>query len=191
MANRQILITPMDDLLVRFGNQLGSLGEQQARVVLARAVNRVTDMVHTRVVREIVRNYSIPRQIVRASVKKEKAAHIGNSAIQGRVYASGKSLSLKLFKPVQFSWGVRAKVWGRFERYEGRFINAGRWNSGNPAFGGHVMYRVGKDRFPVRRELGPAVPDALVAEKTVEVFDQIVRTQLPARVAHELNRVLI
>lgn len=186
----KIVIRPMDDLLTRFGNQLGAIGEGDARKVLARAVNRTAAMAKTRVVRELAKQSSIPVALVRKAVRITKAAHKGNGPIEAVIHSTGRPLSLIHFKPRQFTWGVRAKVKGEFKRYKGDFINAGRWNSGNPAFGGHVMYREGKARFPVKRALGPAIPDEMIIGASAMAFAEVVNTALPRRVAHELGRIL-
>lgn len=187
---RVISIKPADDILHRYENQIAALGEKQARVAMTRAVNRVTRSVYGKVVRAAAKQSGIPVKIVRDTVKMTLAAHKGNGPIEGMVHATGKQISLKHFGARQFSWGVRAKVWGEFKRYEGDFINAGRWNSGNPAFGGHVMYREGKDRFPVKRELGPSVPQAIIEGEAAHAFATTVETMLPARLTHELSRML-
>jgi len=63
-----IVIRPLDAMLARYGNALGAIGEGQARKAMARAVNRTTDAVHTRVIRAVVRQSSIPREIVARSI---------------------------------------------------------------------------------------------------------------------------
>lgn len=178
------------DGLKRFENVIAALGEGKARVGIARAINRVVDSVHGKVVRAVVKQTSIPRKIVREAVKKSKAAHQGDKPLQGVVYASGYPISLKHFGAKQFSFGVRAKVWGSFERFPSAFIYAGRWNSGNPVSNGHVFRRIGSKRLPIEKLEGPSVPEGLIAGEATHAFTQTVETMLPARVSHELGRLL-
>lgn len=186
----QITVRIADDQLRRFQNMAGALGEQKARVAYARAINRTTNSVHGKVIRAVAKQTSIPTAIVRRAVKKSLAAHKGDGPLQGVIYATGRPLSLKHFGAKQFSWGVRAKVWGQFDRWEGSFIYGGTWKSGKPAFEGHVMTRVGTDSFPVKRENGPAVPEGLIAGEAATAFANTVAEMLPNRVMHELSRLL-
>lgn len=186
----QINVRLNDDMLHRFQNMAGALGEQKARIAYARAVNRVTNSIHGKVISAVVKQTSIPRRIVKQEVKKQLARPGGDGAIQGIIYAKGKPISLKHFNPKQFSWGVRVKAWGEWQRYESSFIYGGTFRSGKPAFDGHVMSRVGKDSFPVRRENGPAVPPALIQGEAAAIFTKTVEDMLPRRVMHELSRLL-
>jgi hypothetical protein len=179
-----------DGELRRFENMVGALGEQKARVGMVRAVSRITNMVKTRAVREIVRQSGIPRKIVLQSIKVIKPTQKGSGPIEGHIIANGRPVSLREFKPVQFKWGVRVKAWGQWQRYEGSFIHGGRWNSGKLAFKGHVMTRVGKARFPVRRENGPSVPAEMIRGASAVAFEELVRTKLPERALHEMSRLL-
>ncbi len=181
-----------DEELRRFENMVGALGEKKARVGMARAVRRVTDMVKTRAVREIVRQSGIPRKIVLEAIKVTYPTNEGAGPLEGHIIARGKGVPLREFKPVQFTWGVRVnvKAWGGVQRFESSFINAGRWNSGKLAFKGHVMSRKGKARFPWKIENGPSVPGELIRGATAVAFEELVRTELPKRTLHELTRIM-
>ena len=63
--------------------------------------------------------------------------------------------ALSVFGAKQFSYGVRAKIWGRAQTYRSAFI-VGR-------FGGNVFKRTSKARFPIEQLWGPAVPDGNAA----------------------------
>lgn len=190
MSARDITIRFADDELLRMENMMGALGKDKARQGLARAVNRVTRSVETRVIRAIAKQSSIPTNIVRASISTTLAAHRGDGPIQGVVRAKGTDLPLKLFNPRQFSWGVRVKLYGKTTRLPGSFIWAGTWKSGKAAFNGHVATRKTKDSFPISIEKGPAVPDVMISDAVVSVYEETVRTMLPQRAMHELTRLL-
>lgn len=185
-----VKITLGDDEIRRFGNQLGALGAGEAHKALARAVNRVTDTVHGRVIRSVAKQSSIPAHIVRRTIKKRQVRPGGGGALEGVVWATGSPLPLKVFNPKQFSWGVRAKVWGQMQRYPSHFMHGGRWNSGKLIAGGHVFSRTTKDRMPIEKTMGPSVPEELVRGETERVFRETVSTMLPMRVAHEISRLL-
>lgn len=179
-----------DDELRRFENMIGALGEGKARVGLARAVNRVTDTVHTRVIRAIVKQSSIPRDIVRRSVEKTKVAHNGSGPLQGVVYAFGDDIPLKHFRAKQFAFGVKAKVWGNWKRFPGTFIWAGTYRSGKAVGNEHVFHRLTAKSLPLEMMKGPAVPDELVKNEAEKEYERAVRDMLPARAMHELSRLL-
>ena len=182
----RISITPSNDVLHRYSNQLGALGEGAARKALARAVNRVTTTVHGRVISAVAKQSSIPKAIVARVIKKRLAAHKGSTAIEGVVYGTGSPLPLKVFGAKQFSWGVRAKIRGRMERFPSFFIYAGTYRSGKPVGNGHVFARTTKNSLPIELQTGPSVPEEMVVGEAKRMFETTVADMLPARVQHEL-----
>ena len=191
-----VSISQSDDVLKRFGNKLNALGDQQAHKALARAVNRVTNTVHGRVIRAVAKQGSIPGKIVRRAVNKSTVKPGSGSALEGRIYASGRPLPLAVFGPKQFSWGVRVKVWGATQRYAGWFIYAGRWNSGNEIAGMNVFENTrganaasGRNNA-IEKHDGASVPEELVRGESERTFYATVQSMLPARVSHELDRLL-
>lgn len=192
----RVEIVSKDNVLSRFANQIGAVGEEKGRKALARAVNRVTTTVEGRVARAIGKQSSIPTKIIRTQIRKKLAAHKGGGAIEGHVIASGSPLPLKVFNPKQFSWGVRAKVWGQMERFPSHFMHGGRWNSGKLIAGGHVFINTrgpnanSKRNNAIEKQFGPSVPEEMVRDEAARVFHHTVQTMLPKRVAHELSRLL-
>jgi len=189
----EVTVDLTDDLLERFGNMAGALGEKKARVAFARAVNRTTNSVAGRVIKAIVRQSSIPRAEVVKAIRVRLAAHnISTSnptAVEGRIWASGMPLSLKAFKPKQFKPGTRAKVWGKHQMYPHTFmgprpgVKAGKLQ-------GHVFVRVTGDRLPIQKVWGPSVPQEMVRDLSAKIFHETVAEMLPQRVEHELSRML-
>ena len=186
-----IIVRPMDDHLRRFSNMIGAVGSAQGHKALARAVNRVTNTIHGRVIRAIRKQSDIPTAIIRRSIKKRLAStNIAHGAgIEGVIWATGKPLSLKYFKARQFSWGVRAKVYGKWERYPSAFMGP-RPGVIAKALGGNVFQRTSSARFPIEMLFGPSVPEELVRGESERVFRETVEDMLPRRIAHELNRLL-
>lgn len=186
----RVNISFADDELRRFQNMIGALGERQARVGLSRAVSRVTDMVKTRVIREVAKQSSIPQKIIRQSIKTTKPKQQGSGPIQGVVAAKGNPISLREFRAKQFAFGVKARVWGEWKRFPGTFIWAGTYRSGQAVKGGHVWQRTTAASLPIEMMRGPAVPDELVKGESLKAYEQIVRDKLPERAMHELSRLL-
>lgn len=186
----QVRIAFADDELKRFENMLGAIGAAQGRAALARAVNRTTRSVESRVIRAVAKQSSIPTKIARRSIKAKLAAHKGNGPLVGIVSGIGDGLSLKHFRAKQFSWGVKAKLWGSWHRFPGTFIWAGTFRSGQAVANGHVWQRTSAASFPIEMQRGPAVPDEMVKGEAVKAYEEVVRTMLPARAMHELTRLL-
>lgn len=185
----RVIITPADDILRRFGNQIGAMGEGKAHQALARAVNRVTTTVHGRVIKAIRKQSDIPTAITRKSVGKRLVKPGGGGALEGEVWAKGKPLSLKVFRAKQYGFGVKAKWGGNWHRYPGAFMGP-RPGVLADRLGGHVFVRISSKRLPIEQLFGPAVPGELVRSESARVFEATVATMLPERVAHELERLL-
>jgi hypothetical protein len=187
-----VTITLTDDILRNYGNQLGALGEAEGFKALARAVNRVTNTVYGRVIRQVAKQSSIPTAVVRRSIKKQLVSPNINhgGALEGVITATGNPLSLRVFNPKQFSWGVRVKVWGRVQRFPGTFIYAGTYRSGQYVGSGHVFHRLTRESKPIEELFGPSVPEEMVRDESAKLFDATVQLMLPVRVAHEIGRLL-
>jgi hypothetical protein len=191
-----LIIERRDDILKNFGNQIGALGAGEAHAALARAVNRVTKTVEGRVVRVIAKQSSIKTSTIRGAIRTQQVKPGSSQALEGKIIATGRPISLKEFGAKQFSFGVRARVWGRVERFPGMFIFGGTYRSGIPVGHGHVFYRTGgyskkSDRDnAIDKKTGPSVPEEMVRDESARVFNATVQTMLPVRVAHEIGRLL-
>lgn len=188
----KVQIVAADDILTRYGNALGALGKREAHRALARAINRVTDTVHGRVIRAVAKQSSIPTATVRKVIRKQRVStKLSNGGgLEGIVTATGSPLPLKEFKPKQFSWGVRAKVWGRQQRFPTTFINAGTYRSSKQVGNGHVFHRVTVKSLPIEKLFGPSIPEEMVKDQSKAIFERTVEQMLPARVMHEIGRLL-
>lgn len=185
-----LTITPGDQLLAQFANQLGALSEREGHRALARAVNRTTTSVQSRTIRAIAKQSSIPTPIVRSQVRRIQVRPGSGEVLEGHVVATGNPIPLKEFRARQFSWGVRARVWAETRRFEGMFIFAGTFRSGQEVGSGHVFQRVTTASLPIQKQDGPAVPTEMVRNESAEQFERTVATMLPERVRHELGRLL-
>lgn len=178
-----------DDVLRRFRNQIAVIGQGRARPALARALNRVTRMARTRVVRAIVQDTSLPRSIASRAVRTVLAAHSGGGDLSAGLSARGRPVSLKHFGARQLSYGVRARIFGQWRRFPGAFMGP-RPGTLAPRLGGHVFQRTSRSRLPIERLDGPSVPEALTRTAARQAFDQLYASHLPMRIAHELGRML-
>lgn len=192
MASPMITIQTSDEVLRNYGNQIGAIGEGEAHKAFARAINRVTKTVESRVVRAVAKQSSIKVAVIRRSIKTQLVSpNIRHGhALEGKVIATGRPIPLKDFGAKQFSWGVRARVWGRVQRFPGTFIFSGTYRSGKPVGSGHVFHRLTRDSNPIEVMYGPSVPEEMIRDESARVFHQTVGSMLPARISHEIQRLL-
>ncbi len=97
-----------------------------------------------------------------------------------RIVARDSFMSLKDFSPRQTSKGVSSAPWKKRRVFHGTFFGPG----------GHVFRRLGKDRLPLDRLHGPAIPRELLRGETRSEIDAVIAEQLPIRMAHEITRAL-
>ena len=185
-----ISVEERDGILSRFGNQLAAVGEGQARVAMGRALNRAGRTISSRLKRNLVKQTSIKRKVLDKVVKTRLSAHKGDGPLEFVIYATGSELPLRDFGPKQFSWGVRARVWGRQSRFPSAFIFAGSYKSKNPVGNGHVFHRVGGTSYPIERMVGPSIPTEMLLPPTVDDFEADAAELVQRRLAHELGRML-
>ena len=70
---------------------------------------------------------------------------------------TGRHLPLSFFGAKQFSYGVRAKIWGRAQTFRSAFVVK--------RYGGGVFKRTGKARFPIEQLWGPSVPKEMLRDE--------------------------
>ncbi|MFC3629859.1 hypothetical protein ACFOM8_10430 [Paracoccus angustae] len=104
-----------------------------------------------------------------------------------RIVSQGKAIPLKAFGATQSATGVQVKLGGKAVRMPGLFINAGRWDSGQPVLGGHVFQRKTVFSLPVEKQFGPSVPEEIVTGETARAFLQEA-DRLPREIAIQMAR---
>ena len=173
-----LVIRDLDQTRIKFEAMVTRVGAGDATKAFSRAINHEGRKTFTLVKRTLVQQTSIPRPIVTQATRFRTATSKNLRAIiEGR----GRELPLRLFKPVQFSYGVRAKVWGAAQRFPHAFIVA--------KYGGDVFHRKGAARFPIAGMYGPSVPKEMVKGVTLEAFEQS-SNDVASRAMHELSRIL-
>jgi len=185
-----------DDVLAKVANGMGALSEGRAKKVMVRALNRAGNPTFTKVKRALVRSTSAPMAIVNKQVSAQRA-WAGNDDAGGKlkyiIRATGSPLPLRFFTRAEFSYGVRAKVWGRFQRFPGAFMRGGAWPNRvdltKGGMRGNVFVRTSKARLPVKVLYGPALPKELIEPKIAKVFDGMA-VRLGGDISHELDREL-
>ena len=170
----RVVLLDADDVRIRFEAACHRLGEGTARRAFSMALNKEGRNAYTQHRRALVQQSSIPRGVVNAAMRFRGSTR---STLSTRIVGSGRHLPLSVFGPKQFSYGVRAKIWGRAQTYRSAFMVK--------RFGNSVFKRVGKARLPIERLWGPAVPTEMLRDEALAAW----QAQHP-RVLSEAQRLV-
>ena len=187
----QIVLTPLDDIARRYGNALGALGRDGARTAMMRALNHEGDKGRTKVRRALARQMRLPYGLMVRAVVATRAWTGEGGSLEYVLRSKGGPISLKYYRGRETRAGAKSRAPGMEGPFPKGFIRGGRWpRKGNPpAFGGHVMERVGASRLPLRKLKGPAIPDEMVKGESVAAWETV-PPALERRVGHEIFRLL-
>ncbi len=177
----------LDQNAVRFQDAVVRVGDAKtAHGAFRRAINHTGAKARTRTVRALAKQMGLKQSVVRTRIEERKANY---ERLEYVLKGSGEPLSLKEFGAKQFAYGVRAKPWGRSQRFEGVFIMAGSRNSGRPVAGGHVFKRTnGSASLPIEKLYGPSIPREMVQGASAIAFSEVTK-DLGTRIQHELGRL--
>jgi hypothetical protein len=170
----QIVITPQDQILARYGNRLGALCDK-APVALARALNHEGAKGFTQVKRVLVKQTGIKYGMIGRAVKAKRATRVN---LVYEIEATGNETNLNLFGPAQRKKGVSARPWNVRRIFPSTFIVK--------AYGGKVYKRTGAKRFPIKQLFGPNIAREIVKDDSRQAFEAIT-PKLVDRVGHEIS----
>lgn len=174
----KLVIKDLDQTRVRYEAMIKAVGDRQAGVAFSRALNHEGRKSFTAVKRSLRKQTDIPPGIIAAAMQFKSSSQKNlRTIISGR----GRELPLRLFRPRQFKYGVRAKVWGKHQTYPSNFIVA--------KLSGNVFHRTTRKRLPIQRTFGPSVPKEMVKDRSLETFEQSGNAVME-RAMHELSRIL-
>ncbi len=173
--------------LARVSNLLHAAGKN-APLALIRAVNHTGDKARTQMRRVLVAQTGLTTKTIRKAVKSKRAFNGGAYEIKAR----GGDVRLKYFKARETSKGVSAAPWGKRQIYPHTFIKGGKFPKRVALnMGGHVFERAGKGRYPLQGvKSGLFIPTEMISGQSEDAFYSTVDRELPARVAHELYRIM-
>ena len=170
----QVRFLEPDDVRVRFEAACTRLGGGEARRIFSMALNKEGRKSFTQLRRALAQQSSIPRGAVNAATRFRSATRAELSTIAS---GSGRHLPLSFFGAKQFSYGVRAKIWGRAQTFPSAFVVA--------RYGGGVFKRTGAKRFPIEQLWGPAVPVEMLRDQAYAAW-----TDQHPRVLEESARLI-
>lgn len=175
--------------LDRLANLLGAAGNQ-APHALRRAVNHTGDKARTVMVRTLTLQTGLKRGVIVRAMKVNRANF---GSLVYAIRSKGGNVSLKFFGARETRSGVSAAPKGQRRIYAASFLKGGRFPKRVPLqMGGHVFIRTGgAPRLPIQKvKSGVYIPNEMVEGATRSAFLSVVSASLPARVEHELMRVL-
>lgn len=143
-----------DDVRIRFEAACNRLGEGDARRAFSMALNKEGRKSFTQLRRSLSLQSSIPRAAVSAATRFKSATRATLSTVTA---GSGRHLPLSFFGAKQFSYGVRAKIWGRAQTFRSAFVVK--------RYGNGVFKRTAKARFPIEQLWGPSVPKEMMRDE--------------------------
>lgn len=155
-----VIIRDLDQTRKHFENAVRLVGEEKATKAFNRALNSEGDKVRTLVRRSLRQQTGAKQKVINRETKSFRSSF---SSLTYTISARGDHLGLSHFSPRQFSYGVRAKPWGRSQRFEKAFLITSLHDN--------VFVREGKDRLPIRKMFGPAIPKEMVQDATREAFE--------------------
>ena len=150
----QVRFLEADDVRIRFEAACTRLGESEARRAFSMALNKEGRKSFTQLRRSLAQQSSIPRGAVNAATRFQSATRGTMATVTS---GTGRHLPLSFFGAKQFSYGVRAKIWGRAQTFRSAFVVK--------RYGGGVFKRTGKARFPIEQLWGPSVPKEMLRDE--------------------------
>ena len=196
-----LFVTLDASALARLGNQIGAAGKG-APLALARAINHTGAKAKTQMVRALVPQTGLKRRTI---VKALRENYASAGSLTYTIKSHGGNIRLKHFSARETRQGVSAAPWGKRDIWHHTFMKAGWWPKRvtKSNWNGQVFERVGSktttqhgtkgyrgmDRFTVVRS-GLFIPTEMVQGASAAAFNSMAAADLPARLEHELGRIL-
>lgn len=182
----QVRISALDQVMARFGNQLGSLGEGEARRLMAMALNTEGNKGRTQVRRALMAQTGIRSHQIGKSLKTIKAAP---GRLEYKIEAKAGETNISQFG-LKVTWHEGSAM-GQIRKLQ--TVSAAPWNVRRTfpgafsiaRFGGRVFKREGAGRFPLKPVYGPNLAREIVKAQTKTEFETI-----GPKVVTEVGRLL-
>ncbi len=155
-----VIIRDLDKTRIHLEAAVARLGEQAATRAFNRALNREGDKIRTRVRRALRQQTGAKASLINRETRSIRSSF---SNLTYTIKARGDYLGLSHFRPRQFGYGVRAKPWGRWQKFDGAFLVGSLSNN--------AFVREGRARLPIRKMFGPAIPKEMLKDATREAFE--------------------
>lgn len=163
--------------------------QTEVPTALARALNHTGDKTRTQMIRALTAQTGLKRKVIVKALQKRIA---GSGSLAYVIKSKGGNIRLKYFDARETRKGVTAAPWGKRRLYPGAFIKGGRFpNRVALNLNGQVFMRTGKARLPIHViRSGVFIPKEMVSGATEAAFNTTSESEFPARIEHELSRML-
>jgi hypothetical protein len=175
-----IVVEALDQIAAKYGRALENLGQRDAIIVMARALNHTGDKARTKVKRALAEQTGIQYGKINGLISSKRAQRTG-AGLEYAIVGKRNNTNLSLFKARETSTGISAYPWKKLHQFKGGFLVA--------RYGGKAYRRKTHSRFPLTTLDGPNVVKELVKDASAQAFESTI-PEIIARVAHELKRVL-
>ena len=156
-----VIIRDLDQTRIHFEAAIQRVGETEAKRAFNRALNSEGNKIRTQVRRALREQTGARANLINRETRSYRSTF---SNLVYRIEARGNYLGLSHFSPRQFRFGVRAKPWGRFQRFDGAFLVG--------SLGNNAFVRTTAARFPIKKMFGPAIPKEMVKDESARAFEQ-------------------
>jgi hypothetical protein len=171
----QVRFLEADHVRIRFEAACARIGEGEARRAFSMALNKEGRKSFTQLRRSLAQQSSIPRGAVNAATRLQSATRNTMATVTS---GTGRHLPLSFFGAKQFSFGVRAKIWGKAQSFRSAFVVK--------RFGGGAFKRTDKARFPIEQLWGPSVPKEMLRDEAYDAW-----TGQHPRILTEASRLIV
>jgi hypothetical protein len=184
MGNFSFAFNTADAKAIKFEAMVQRFGQGDARKAFARAMNHEGAKAHTVIKRKLRQQTSINTSHINKAVSFHRA---GKQTLKTITRGTGAALPLRYFGARQFKYGVRAKIWGRGQRFPGAFIV----NSiaGNVFKNTRGFNKKSGRNNAIEKLWGPSIPKEMMKPAVVDAFHGATG-DVATRAMHELNRIL-
>lgn len=166
----------------------------RSKVALAeqRAINHTGDKARTQVRIAMVTQTGLKRKTINKAVRSTKGSVARPTYV---IRSRGGNIRLEFFGAKETRQGVSAAPHGKRTIFAGTFMKGGRFPKRvafkKQGMKGHVFRRKGRSRLGIQGgRSGVYIPTEMTQGNTLAAFDAVVRRDLPARIQHELQRIV-
>lgn len=160
--------------------ELARIGKD-APLAVVRALNHVLGKANTQLVRALAADVGITQQVVRKSVKAERAT--GGRMI-ATLSVTGRRIPIAAFSPRQTRRGVAHRLRGGSSPIPGAFLaTVGAGHRG-------VFKRRGAKRLPIIELRGPSLPHVVRNKLLLQQLIGPTEAELAARLEHEIQFII-
>lgn len=155
-----VITRDLDQTRIHFEAAVTRLSEQAATRAFNRALNSEGNMVRTRVRRALRQHTGAKAALINRETRSIRSTF---SDLTYTIEARGDYLGLSHFSARQFAYDVRAKPWGRWQRFDSAFLLG--------ALANNAFVREGSARLPIRKMFGPAIPKEILQDAARDAFE--------------------